>query len=401
MKKTIPFLLLGILAFSLFLPLSMAQETGEPGKINVYFFWAEGCPHCTNEKPFLSMLEQKYENLEVHSYEITRSAENAELLKKVGEEMNADVRGVPFTVIGEQYFVGWYSEETTGKSIEEAVKCVMENHCLDIVGSLSTPVTPNPPSESNNTIPDKISLPLLGEIETKNVSLPVLTVMIAALDGFNPCAMWVLIFLISLLFEMKDKKKMWIFGGVFIAASAFVYFIFMAAWLNLFLFLGLIIWVRIAIGAVALWAGYYNLREYFTNPAGACKVTGTKKRQRIFESLKKIIHERHVVLALLGLVALAFAVNMVELICSAGLPAVYTQVLSLTPMPAWQYYAYLALYIFIFMLDDLFVFIVAMLTLQVTGVTARYSRVSHLIGGIVMLIIGLLLIFAPELLMFG
>ena len=401
MKKATPFLLLGILAFSLFLPLSMAQETGEPDKINVYFFWAEGCPHCANEKPFLSMLEQKYENLEVHSYEITRSAENAELLKKVGEDMNADVRGVPFTVIGEQYFVGWYSEETTGKSIEEAVKCVMENHCLDIVGSLSTPVTPNPPSESNNTIPDKISLPLLGEIETKNVSLPVLTVIIAALDGFNPCAMWVLIFLISLLFEMKDKKKMWIFGGVFIAASAFVYFIFMAAWLNLFLFLGLIFWVRIAIGAVALWAGYYNLREYFTNPAGACKVTGGKKRQRVFESLKTIIHEKHIFLALIGLVALAFMVNLVELICSAGLPAVYTQVLSLTPMPAWQYYAYLSLYIFIFMLDDLVVFILAMLTLQVTGVTAKYSRASHLIGGIVMLIIGLLLIFMPEMLMFG
>jgi len=400
-KKATPFLLLGILAFSLFLPLSMAQETGEPDKINVYFFWAEGCPHCANEKPFLSMLEQKYENLEVHSYEITRSAENAELLKKVGEDMNADVRGVPFTVIGEQYFVGWYSEETTGKSIEEAVKCVMENHCLDIVGSLSTPVTPNPPSESNNTIPDKISLPLLGEIETKNVSLPVLTVIIAALDGFNPCAMWVLIFLISLLFEMKDKKKMWIFGGVFIAASAFVYFIFMAAWLNLFLFLGLIFWVRIAIGAVALWAGYYNLREYFTNPAGACKVTGGKKRQRVFESLKTIIHEKHIFLALIGLVALAFMVNLVELICSAGLPAVYTQVLSLTPMPAWQYYAYLSLYIFIFMLDDLVVFILAMLTLQVTGVTAKYSRASHLIGGIVMLIIGLLLIFMPEMLMFG
>ena len=106
-------------------------------------------------------------------------------------------------------------------------------------------------------------------------------------------------------------------------------------------------------------------------------------------------------MAIAGIILLAFAVNLVELICSAGLPAVYVQILTLTELPTWQYYAYLVLYIFIFMLDDLFIFFVAMKTLQITGVTTKYVRASRLIGGIVMIVIGILLIFKPELLMFG
>lgn len=401
MKKLIGVVLFGILLFSLFSPIAFAQETNNSEEVNLYIFTAEGCPHCSAEKVFLSELEQRYPNLDVHVLEVTGSRENARLLAELGEELNADVSGVPFTVIGEQYFVGWYNKETTGKAIEEAIRCAIKNSCTDVISGLITPVTQDGSPVSKKTIPEKLNLPIIGEVETKSLSLPVLTILIAGLDGFNPCAMWVLLFLISLLFGMQNKRRMWIFGSVFIAASAFVYFLFMSAWLNLFLFLGFVFWIRILIGGVALWAAYYNLKEYFTNPSAGCKVTGEKKRRIVFENLKKIIQERHIVIALLGLIVLAFAVNLVELICSAGLPAVYTQILTLNNLPSWQYYLYLVLYIFIFMLDDLFVFFIAMITLQVTGITTKYSRLSHIIGGIVMLIIGILMIFKPEWLMFG
>ncbi|MBU1052076.1 MAG: hypothetical protein KJ718_06005 [Nanoarchaeota archaeon] len=380
---------------------SVYSEEIQSEEVNIYFFWAHGCPHCQDEKDFLNTLNQKYDNLDIHGLEVTTSKENADLLKKTGKELNADVSGVPFTVVGEQYFSGWYNEETTGKAIEDAVNCVIENHCQDVVGELTTPISQSTHTQGGKAIPERLDLPIIGEVETKNLSLPVLTIIIAALDGFNPCAMWVLLFLISLLLGMQSKKRMWVFGTVFIATSAFVYFLFMSAWLNLFLFLGFVFWVRLAIGFVALGAGIYNIREYFTNPAGTCKVTGTQRRQKIFEKLKKIVQEKHVLLALLGLIVLAFAVNLVELICSAGLPAVYTQILTLTNLEGWQYYSYLLLYVFIFMLDDLFVFFVAMITLQAVGVTNKYGRISHIVGGIIMLIMGALLIFKPELLMFG
>ncbi len=400
MRKLISLVLFGILLFSLFSPLILAQEDNSE-EINIYFFWAEGCPHCSAEKVFLSELEQRYSNLDIHSLEVTKNRENAGLLAKAGKELNADVSGVPFTIVGEQYFIGWYDKETTGKAIEEAVNCAIKNHCTDVVSGLERQITQEENSGDNKAIPEKLNLPIIGEIETKNLSLPLLTILIAGLDGFNPCAMWVLLFLISLLFGMQNKKKMWIFGSVFIAASAFVYFLFMAAWLNIFLFLGFVFWIRIIIGGIALWAAYYNLKEYLTNKDGGCKVTGEKKRQRVFENLKKIIQEKYFIIAMLGLIALAFAVNLIELICSAGLPAVYTQILALNSLSSWQYYSYLILYIFIFMLDDLIIFFIAMKTLQMTGISTKYGRISHLIGGIVMLIIGLLMIFKPELLMFG
>jgi hypothetical protein len=119
------------------------------------------------------------------------------------------------------------------------------------------------------------------------------------------------------------------------------------------------------------------------------------------DRIKEFVHSRKFWLALGGIVMLAFAVNLVELICSAGFPVVYIQVLSLTPLPFWQYYLYLLGYIFFYMLDDMIVFVVAMITLQMLGVGAKYKQACNLVGGVLMLIIGILLIFKPEALLFG
>ncbi len=378
--------------------MAFAQTTAlEQKTVNVYIFWAEGCPHCEGEIEFLQTIEQKYSDLNLVLLEVTNNKENIDLFIKVGEKLGADVGGVPFTAIGENYVKGWLNESTTGKQIEDAINYARDNNSKDVVSEIN--------SDQNIIDPNKnvgaITLPIFGKIDPKNISLPVLTIMIAFLDGFNPCAMWVLLFLISLLLGIKDKKKMWLFGITFLLASALVYFLFMAAWLNLFMFLGFILWVRILIGIVAIGAGAYNLKDFFTNKEGGCKVTGGEKRKKVFDQLRKIIQEKSFFLALIGLIVLAFAVNLVELVCSAGLPAIYTQILVLTNLPLWQYYAYLALYIFVFMLDDLIIFILAMKTLELSGVSSKYSRYSHLVGGALMLVIGIILILKPELLMFG
>lgn len=287
------------------------------------------------------------------------------------------------------------------------MQCVLRDGCRDVIGELLAPKTEEKNQEGEcecekekSPIPQKIKVPFIGEIETKKLSLPVISIVFGGLDGFNPCVMWTLLFLISLLLGMKDRKRMWILGSAFIVASAAVYFLFMAAWLNLLLFIGFIVWIRVIIGLLALGGGVYNLREFFMNKAG-CKVTGDEKRQRVFEKLKTITQKQQFWLALGGIIILAAAVNLVELICSAGFPVVFTQILALSSLAKWQYYLYMLLYIFFFMLDDLFVFFAAMITLQMTGITTKYTRFSHLIGGILMVIIGILLILKPEWLMFG
>lgn len=393
-KKIIKYLLL-IGIFLLLTKPVMAED-----KVNLHFFWASGCPHCEKEKIFLDNLKEKYPQLVVNDYEVTQNSNNLELLKKVGEKLQIDISGVPFTVVGEDHFAGYLNDETTGAAIEDEINCSIKNKCEDVVSGL---VSGDNKKESGQkvVIPENLKLPIFGEIKSKNFSLPLLTFVIALVDGFNPCAMWTLLFLISLLLGMKNKKRMWVLGVSFILASGFVYFLFLSAWLNLFLFLGFVVWVRILIGILALGTGGYYLRDYWVNRSGACPVSEGEKRQKIFTKIRSIVEKRSFILAILGIILLAFAVNLVELICSAGLPAIYTKILSLSNLPIWQYYLYLLFYIFIFMLDDLVVFFIAMFTLQVVGMQSKYARFSHLIGGILILTIGILLLLKSEWLMFG
>lgn len=398
-KKFIKVLL--ILGFFLLLVSPVRAQT--ENQVTIYFFWSKNCPHCTKEKVFLEKLSQQY-SVEVKSLEISNH-ENAKLLQKAGEKLKADTGYIPFTIIGSRYFVGYLDDQTTGQEIETSLKEALQSGCVDIFQDSFTSSQPCPeetktPSQTKS-IPETINLPLLGEIKTRTISLPLLTLVMGVLDGFNPCAMWTLLFLISLLLGMKDKKRMWILGTAFIVASAFVYFLFLTAWLNFFLFIGFIFWVRIIISLVALGAGSYSLRDYFVNKEAGCEVVGDKKRQRIFEKIKKVTQKKEFLFALGGIILLALAVNLVEFICSAGLPAIYTQILSLSKLPSWQYYLYLLGYIFFFMIDDLFIFFTAMITLKAVGIENKYARFSRLFGGLLMLVIGLLLLLKPEWLIFG
>lgn len=395
LKKIAKILIVFFLFLSLVGPV-MAQEE----KVNIYFFWSKGCPHCVQEEVFLDNLEKKYD-IKVNRFEITTNRDNAKLLREISKQLSIDISGVPFTAVGKYHFIGFLNDETTGKEIEAAVQCALETHCPDLVGDVINNSKKTSKIDERKAIPETINLPLVGEIRTENFSLPLFTFVIALVDGFNPCAMWVLLFLISLLLGMRDRKKMWLLGSAFIITSGFVYFLFLSAWLNLFLFLGFVFWVRILIGLIALGAGVYGIRHFVVNKEGGCETVGDEKRQKIFEKMKKITQKKSLFLALGGMILLAFAVNLIELVCSAGLPAIYTQVLTLTKLPKWQYFLYLLFYILIFMLDDLFVFFVAMITLQAVGVQSKYARWSRLIGGALMLIIGLLLLFKPEFLMFG
>ncbi|MFA6410919.1 MAG: hypothetical protein WCW26_05105, partial [Candidatus Buchananbacteria bacterium] len=232
-------------------------------------------------------------------------------------------------------------------------------------------------------------------------SLPVLTLVIAGLDSFNPCAMWVLLFLISLLFGMKDRKKMLILGLAFLFGSAFSYFLFLTAWLNLFLFLGFIYFIRTAVGIFAIVSGTFYLREWYKTRDGGCHVTNDQQRKKIMNKMRQIISQNSFWLALFGIMALAFVVNLIELVCSAGLPAIYTQVLALAKLNPVYYYFYLLLYVLIYILPSLIVFVLAMTTFKAIGFSTKYARWANFAGGVIILLLGILLIFRPGWIMFG
>ncbi len=218
------------------------------------------------------------------------------------------------------------------------------------------------------------------------------------MDGFNPCAMWVLVYLIALVMELNDRKRIWLIVGSFVLASGVLYFLFMTAWLNAFLVLGFLRPVTITVGLFALGAGVLGLKEYFeTKGALVCKVSGEDDKTKTMDKVRQLVSAPLTWATFAGIVALAFVVNSVEFVCSSAIPAVFTQVLALTNLEWWQHYAYIALYDLFFMLDDLIIFGLAAFAVS-SGVGEKYAKQCKLIGGIIMLVLGLLLLFAPHLL---
>ena len=381
----------------------------EKNLVNIYLFHSDTCPHCKEEIKFLNNIKAEYNNVRIYMYEIS-SEENVKLLDEVAILYDTSVSGTPFTIIGDKYFKG-FSYENYADRFMAAINYYSDNGYTDRVGEYignielpSYQVTGNE-KDINEYIEEKTNrkIKILGkEISLKNMTLPVISILIGLVDGFNPCAMWVLLFLISMLIGMNDKKRMFIIGITFLLTSALVYLLFMLAWLNAATLLLAIKWVRLVIGLIALVGAGINLSSYIRHRKdNGCDVIDDKKRSKIFNKIKKFTSEKKLVLALLGAMALAVSVNIVELACSAGLPVMFIEILSMNHPIMIEKIIYIGLYMLAFLLDDLIVFIIAMTTMELTGFSTKYGKLSKLIGGLLLLGIGILLIFKPEWLMFN
>jgi glutaredoxin len=379
--------------------------------VSVYLFWTATCPHCARARDYLSRLAAREPRVRLRQLELDGDHGHERAFFALSQHFRVEPLAVPLILTGDKVFVGYGDDATTGLEIENEVKRCLAAPCADVAGPIiaqseteRAPSAAEPDPRQGQVrrppLPETIWLPGLGHVATRSLSLPALTIVLGAIDGFNPCAMWVLVFLIGLLVGLRDPVRMWSYGAVFLLTSAAVYFAFMAAWLNVVLLLGTLAWIRVAVGMFALAAGGYYLREFIRKPDAACEVASPAQRRSIMDRLKAVVAEQSFVLAIAGIIVLAAAVNLIELLCSAGIPAVYTQVLALNNLSTPTYYGYLLLYIAVFLLDDVIVFVTAMLTLQATGLAATYSRYSHLVGGLVLLGVGLLLIFRPQWLAF-
>jgi cytochrome c biogenesis protein CcdA/glutaredoxin len=375
-------------------------------EVNLYLFHGDGCPHCAKEREYLKEIEKEYDDVNIHLYEVWYDTDNQELMEKVKKELNSSTNYVPLTIIGDKYTVGF--NDNTKLMIKNNIEKCLKEDCEDVVGNVLAGKTANETTikkevkEQKKDKEDSIKdLPILGKVDVKKVSLPIMSAVIGLVDGFNPCAMWVLVFLISMLLGTKDRKKMWILGLTFLFTSAFIYLLFMVAWLNVAIKMNTVIWLRITIAIIAIIAAFINLKSFYKSlkKDTGCEVVDSKKRKNIIEKIKKFTLEKSLILGLLGVMTLAVSVNFIELACSAGLPLLFTQILALNNLSKLSYMIYILIYIFFFLIDDIIVFVIAMFTLKITGISNKYSKYSHLIGGIIMLLIGLLMIIKPEWLM--
>jgi hypothetical protein len=364
---------------------------GKKHAVRLHFFWGKGCPHCEEEKQFLQALGNKYPTLQIRAYEVWHNAGNAELLARIMKGSGAQASGVPVTVVGNKLFIGF--SDWTSKGIEKAVGLCMQETCPDALERLSGGGIMSRQEEDK-----KVSLPLVGEIDPARVSLPLFTVVIGGLDSFNPCAFFVLLFLLSMMIHARSRKKMLLIGGIFVFFSGFIYFLFMAAWLNVFLVIGRLTLITVAAAVVALLVALINIKDFFFFKKGVSLVIPDAAKPKLFERMRRLLKSSSPPALIGGTIVLAVSANAYELLCTAGFPMVYTRALTLHNLTTGQYYLYLVLYNFVYVVPLATIVLVITVSLGARKLTEWQGRQLKLVSGLMMFFLGLILLLDPALL---
>jgi len=278
--------------------------------------------------------------------------------------------GVPTFVFNGQVVTGFENPERTGPKLAALVR-------------------------EQAMLPDGIETGLFGRLNVSNLGLPLFTLAVGLLDGFNPCAMWVLLFLLSMLVHLQDRMRMALIAGTFVLVSGAVYYAFMAAWLNVFLVVGMSTALRFALGAVALIIGAINIKDFLRPKGFSLSIPATAK-PGLYARMRAIVRADSLLLALTAAAGLAVMVNFVELLCTAGFPAMYTAILTQQDLSPAAHYGYLALYILGYMADDALMVTIAVVALSSNKLTERAGRWLKLLSGAVMLALGGIMILHPE-----
>jgi glutaredoxin len=353
----------------------MQAHAGEAPDLEI--FVRTGCPHCEAAKNFLKELQREHPSLRIAVYDIAQDAAARQRLSALTAERGLATIGVPTFLIGTELIVGFLSNDTTGVSIR--TKLDQRSH-------------------ENQDSPEieGIRTRWFGALHVTDVGLPLFTVIIGLIDGLNPCSMWVLLFMLSLLANLSNRMKMLLIAGTFVAVEGLAYFAFMAAWLNLFLFIGLSRLVELGLGTIGAVAGVINIKDFWAFRRGVSLGIPEAAKPGLYARIRHILQAESIVAALAGTVVLAVLVQAVELLCTAGLPALYTRILTLQHLDRWIYYGYLVLYNIAYMLDDLLVLAVGIVTMTHYKLQEREGRWLKLASGLVMLALGTFLIMKPD-----
>jgi len=391
-------LIIFCLFFSLmgFIAPVLASDSSEDVVID--FFYSKTCPVCAKEDIFLKDIEENYSNILINRHDIAEK-DAVGLISRFyfDYQVSQDVWGlVPVTFISDHAYLGF--GQSTKEAITKQLNLVEQENNIDV---------------NNNVLQDlngkSINIPFFGEIKTTGLSPLLLSALVGGLDGFNACAMVALGILLTILISTKERKRVVIIGGTFIFISGLVYYIFIATWLNVFLFLGYIRLITYIVSVAIIIFALFLLKDYINGVVcKICKVNPndqeswlTRVQRYLFARANKVVSsEMPLILMILAVAVVAAGINMIELFCSLGFPLAYTKILSSYNLPISQYYLYLLVYVFFYMIDDFLIFLAAVFTLRITKVSEKYLKFIKLISAVVLLLLGIIMIFKPEILTF-
>ncbi|PCI90535.1 glutaredoxin [Candidatus Kaiserbacteria bacterium] len=413
MRNILSGLLLFIFAFSLIAPaLTIAHEGEETeGTITVHVFKRDDCTYCKAEKKFIDELERTRSDLNftVEWHDIVTDEADNSLYQQI-TTLKRVPRITPITIVGDTLIQGFDAPETTGERIIDAINRGHEVGELSLSDFISgeTLLTGSSTAGCDSgdvCLPDSkeftFKLPFLGVVNLQTFSLSTLAIVLGTVDGFNPCAMWVLITFLLILLQIGDKRKMLYIAGLFILAEAVMYGLILNVWYTTWDFVGLDNIVTPLIGLLAIGGGIFFLyRWHKSTKALTCDITTLETQGKIQAKIQKLAQGPLTIAAIGGIIAVAFSVNIIEFACSVGIPQAFTKILELNQLDFLQTQAYTLLYIAFYMLDDFIVFGLALWGFNKIHAAEKYSRASMLVGGLLMILLGVLLTFAPNFLTF-
>ena len=389
-----------VLSIAFLLGMALSPPVSLDSQIDgVEVFVRQGCPHCKAAKTFLKQLQLEDPQIRIRIRDLDNDPEALPRLTHLATKHGIQHIGVPTFYLRGRLIVGFTSPDTTGKQLRELLarpppqskQDLPDGVCaLDITEPCTMMKTRNPSAGTTNII-----FPFLGSRGLSDLGLPLFTVLLGLLDGFNPCAMWVLLFLLSLLATLRDRQKMFLIAGTFVGISGLVYFAFMAAWLNVFLIIGYSRVTQLLLGGIAMLIGGIHIKDFFAFRKGISFTIPESAKPGLYARMRRIIQAKNISGALIAIIVLAAMVNLVELACTAGLPALYTQTLARQGLKWWEYYSYLGLYNVAYIADDALMVTIGVITLSHRKLQEREGRWLKLLSGIVMVVLGIILIGAP------
>lgn len=363
--------------------------------VTIYFFYGDGCPHCEREKPFIEEMKRRYPELQVRSYEVWHNRANAEFFSRLAGAYGFEASGVPATFIGDmEPVIGFSHDGTSRERIEKGIRSCLERGCPDPAERLKLPPGQAPPSAQEDRM---VNVPWVGLVDASKMALPLLTVVLGGLDSFNPCAFFVLFTLLGMLVHAGTRGRMLLIGGVFVFFSGFMYFLFMSAWLNFFLYVGEFKIMTAIAGVIALGIAGVNIKDFFFFKRGISLVIPEAAKPKLFERMRGLLKATSILSMLVGAAILAVAANTYELLCTAGFPMVFTRILTLHDLSRPQYYLYLVFYNVVYIVPLAVIVLVATFTLGARKLSERQGRNLKLVSGLMMLCLGVALLVDPAL----
>lgn len=370
---------------------AMAQSTAPAAStppVTLVLFHGEGCPHCAAEREFLTQLSKDHPALVIEQHEVWYDAANRALLAETAQRLGFEPTGVPVTVIGDRVWIGF--SDVVASEITGVVTAALEGHAPD-----RQEASADPPQDA--TRPATVDVPVIGAVDVSSSSLLAATLAIGFVDGVNPCSLWVLSLLLAMVISRGSRGRVVLVGSTFLAVTAAMYALHIVGFYSALDYIGAVSWIRLVVAGIALVFGVLQLKDGIWPGTGPSLSIAPSARPRIYQQLRSVAApDRRLAATVAGTVALAVGVSLLETPCTAGLPLLWTSLLAERGVTTVTAVALFAVYMAVFLLDELIVFGFAVVTLRGARLQENHGRALKILAGSFLVTLGVAMLAAPD-----